>query len=70
MSVDGPFVVRVVIVSGLAALAVALLRDGISAGRDGTIAVGVVIGVVALGGVLALGRIVVAAERRSRERRS
>ena len=67
---DGAFVVRVAVVSGLAALAFVLLRDGLSAGRAGVIGAGAVIGVLALGGTVALVRIVVAAERRSRERRS
>ena len=66
---DGAFVVRVAVVSGLAALAFVLLRDGLSAGRAGMIVSGAVIGVLALGGIVALGRIVVTAERRSQERR-
>lgn len=66
---DGAFVVRVAVVSGLAALAFVLLRDGLSAARAGMIVSGAVIGVLALGGIVALGRIVVTAERRSQERR-
>jgi hypothetical protein len=66
---DVAFVVRVAIVSGLAALAFVLLRDGLSAGRAGIIGTGAVIGVLALGGIIALMRIVVTAERRSQERR-
>ena len=60
---DVPFVVRVAVVSGLAALAVALLRAGM-------IAAGAVVGLFALAGLIALVRIVVAAERRSQEKRS
>jgi len=65
---DAPFVIRFAVVSGLAALAVVLLRDGLATGLAGVI--GAVSGVLALGGIIALVRIVVAAERRSQEKRS
>lgn len=63
---DARFVVRVAVVSGLAALAFVLLRDG----RDGASIAGAAIGALALAGIVALARIVITAERRSREKRS
>ena len=67
---DRAFVTRVAIVSGLAALAFALVREGLASGRAGVLVAGAVIGVSALVGLVALARIVVAAERRSKEKRS
>jgi hypothetical protein len=67
---DGGLVVRVAVVSGLAALAFVLLRDGLAGDRAVVVGAGAVIGVLALGGIVALVRIVVAAERRSRDSRS
>lgn len=63
-------VVSVAVVSGLAALAVALVRDGLSDGASGVIVAGAVSGVLAVGGTIALVRVVVAAERRRKEKRS
>lgn len=63
-------VVSVAVVSGLAALAVALVRDGLSDGAAGVIVAGAVSGVLAVGGTIALVRVVVAAERRRKEKRS
>lgn len=60
---DRPFLVRFAVVSGLAALAVVLLRDGGAA----TTIMGAVTGVLALAGILALARIVIAAERGRQE---
>lgn len=65
---DGPFVVRFAVVSGLAALAGVLLRDGLAGGRVGATIVGAAIGVIALAGIVVLARIVIAAERGKQER--
>lgn len=67
---DRGLVVSVAVVSGLAALAVALVRDGLSDGPAGVIVAGAVSGVLAVGGTIALVRVVVAAERRRKEKRS
>ena len=66
---DRPFVVRFAVVSGLAALAVVLLRDGVASGRLGAIIAGAAIGVLALAGIIMLARIVVVAERARQEMR-
>ena len=67
---DRGLAVSVAVVSGLAALAVALVRDGLSGGPAGVIVAGAVSGVLAVGGTIALVRVVVAAERRGKEKRS
>ena len=65
---DGPFVVRFAIVSGLAALAVVLLRDGLTGGGGGASIGGAAIGILALAGIIGLARVVIAAERGKQER--
>ena len=65
---NGPFVVRFAVVSGLAALAAVLLRDGLAGAGVAVTIVGAVTSVLALIGVLALARIVIAAERGRQER--
>ena len=66
---DRPFVVRFAVVSGLAALAGVLVRDGVVSARSGRIIAGAAIGVVALAGIVMLARIVVVAERAKQEMR-
>ena len=66
---DRPFVVRFAVVSGLAALAVVLVRDGVVSARPGRIIAGAAIGVLALAGIVMLARIVVVAERAKQEMR-
>jgi hypothetical protein len=66
--VDGPFVVRFAVVSGLAALTAVLLRDGLAGGGGAVTIIGAVTGALTLLGVLALARIVIAAERGKQER--
>ena len=65
---DRPFVMLFAVVSGLIALAVALVRDGLAGGGTGVTIVGSAICVLALAGILALARIVIAAERGRQER--
>ena len=65
---DRPFVMLFAVVSGLAALAVALVRDGLAGGGTAVTIVGSAIGVLALAGILALARIVIAAERGKQDR--
>ena len=67
---DRGLVVSVAVVSGLAALAVALLRDGLAGGPVGVLVAAAVSGVLAVGGTVALVRVVIAAERSRKEKRS